>query len=159
MKVEYVAGLSVLISAIALIVSILSYRHSKSTRLAELRMRLADEFSELDVLRRDAMERLEYANRSRTRVLAIRQPGGAERLWAEEYERDRTFLRRLLDAAPADAGSHERLSDGELEVLVGAVRRSVTELKALRVKYEKVLADDDQFRRDRAAAMEQRAAR
>src|SRR5438309_559924 len=111
MKAEYWAGLSVLISAIALIVSIVGYRHTRSTKLADLRMKLADGFSELDVLRRDAMEYLEYANRSRTRVLAIRQPGGAERVWTEEYERDRTFLRRLLDAAPVDGGSHDRLSD------------------------------------------------
>lgn len=153
MSAEFWAGWSVVVSAIALVVSIMSYRHASAVKSSDLRIKVADGFSELDVQWRGIEEFFEHASNSRNLVLNIRQPGGAQVVWAQEVDQDRTFLRRMLQACPVNGGRHDRLSDAELEVLLGAVRRSVGELRAFRAKYEKVLSDDDEWRRDRAAAM------
>lgn len=141
------------VSAIALIVSFMGYRHASSVKSSDLRIKVADGFSELDVQRRGIEEFFEHASKSRNLLLNLRQPGGAQVEWAQEVDQDRTFLRRILGGCPVDGGRHDRLSDAELEELLGAVRRSVGELRAFRAKYEKVLSDDDQWRRDRAAAI------
>lgn len=153
MSAEFWAGWSVVVSAIAMVVSIMGYRHASSVKSSDLRIKVTDGFSELDVQRRGIEEFLEHASNSRNLVLNLRQPGGAQVSWAQEVEQDRTFLRRILQACPIDGGRHDRLSDAELEELLGAVRRSVAELRVFRAKYERVLSDDDQWRRDRAAAM------
>lgn len=149
MSAEAWAGLSCVVSALALIVSIKTYIQVQGETKLHLRIKLAAAFSELNVYRREMPGTLEQGNRSRERVINVRNPGGASVAWRTEFEADLALLNAVLERAPADRGSHEKLSVVELEQLIVAVDSSLTELRKLEAKYSGLMAQDDAFRNAR----------
>lgn len=135
---------------VALVLSIKSYLLVRAMKALDIRLELEKAFNHLDMVLSGIDGYLDYVHESHMRVLAAtgRNQSGEMKLFEEDFAKDRTRLRRLLDSQPRRVSNYERLAPSELGKLVVAVHAFHAQVADLRGKYQKLFESDEERRKE-----------
>lgn len=140
----------VVVSGIALIVSIKAYAQVNKMKSLDLRLELEQSFTELDILAAEIEGILDYAFRSHQMVLAAtgKNLSGEMKAFELDFAKDQEKLKRLLSTHPKREEAFDSLSPSELERRVVAVHALHTQLKKLKEKYDAIVTADGERRKE-----------
>lgn len=149
MSAVELAGLSLVVSAIAAFLAIRTHSQMRAYKSLDLRLKLGATYNEFNVLRRDISGTMDRGFMSRQRVINVQNPGGAQIAWTQEHDQDVALMNSTIDRVPVDTGSYQKFSEIELENLIHTVEGALFDLRKLESKYIGVMAADDAFRNAR----------
>ena len=126
----------------------ISYRRTEAIKTLDLRLELrrteADLRREVD----DLPKHLAYAKRSRTAVASATGllRSGAMKKWLEEWDGDLALAEAMVASAPSQSSEYATLDQTALEEKLIKAHAAMSNTRALREKYDAMLATDDKER-------------
>jgi hypothetical protein len=148
------ATLALLISVVSTVISFIAYRHAKSVKATDLRIELGKVINEVELEIADLPRLLAHVDKSHGRVLSMRglHNSGAAEVWRREHEAGQQTLAELISTA-AKRVDFSGLSNDDLEKRIVAAHAWMSRARRLRDKYQSVLDEDDEHRREKRAQM------
>lgn len=146
----YYEMVTVIGTAIALILSLASLVRARSIKESDLRMELGKAFNNLDVVLSGLDGYLDYVHQSHTRVLAAtgQRNSGAMVDFEKTFSDDKAKLQELLSTQPQRKSNYKDSSQDELEKAIVDVHAFHNQIAELRAKYQKIFDADEERRKE-----------